>query len=1033
MKTLKKTLALLLALLMCLSLVSFSAFADVADPALDESIPEGETKVETEETSEDTAVTDLTPAQPEGTAATTPAQPEDAIPAVEQVPAVKRTASAMKASESELVGYTVQWFGFHSVTKAEKAISWDYNRKAKVGETVTVTEQDMNTELTGYDAGYKGTWIVDAEKTASQGVTTGVIPESGRLILKIYMKLKPTYTVKWDWNFQGAQDAWHSFTQDNPTFTMLHPDEGTHKMAYSNGNLIPHIGKVFLGWANSKTATEPDYPYQKNGTVTVTKANATTTLYGVWGDEVKPVNYTVTWLNEKGVTVKTETRQAKPGTTVSENGSTISVNGIQYRVDSAHSGNVVFATVAEDGSSALTLYVRRDSWGDTWTSRVSKTAAGATLPQNYWSDLYFDYYIDGQYVGTLSKDNMIDDHTNPYEWKVSIPYEGCELKIVEYNWKLDGKTLRCPDGETADGGRIILNTYDRDEKYFDWKAGNWPDGWFYGGRYGCMLIFNTYSDTDCPVSVEKTSNATGPVTPGSTVEYTITLTNNSSETKTVNLVDVLPAGLTLTGENPNSTFEMGPNEVKTITYSAVVGNLGTDGNGNAITETTLTNVATVTVDGKTNSGDATITVNTPETHIHHYTQTKAPTCTEKGEMACSCGDKQEINPLGHVTGKWFDGDTKNAKHTDGCTTTQHKEICTRCDAVLNTEDHTYGAGTEKAPATCETDGVMEYTCTVCGHKKTEPISKLNHDWEIKDEGESGHGWVCKNDPKHTKPAEAHNYPDEWTVTKPATETEPGEQEKVCEDCGHKHTETIPAKGKPVTPPVNPDPVYYYTLTINYVDGDGNAVADRYVSGNHSYGWTYRVPSPAVEGYTPDQAEVAGTLTRDTTLTVTYTVNTHTVTVTPVDEDGNRIGEDVVVTVPEGEEFTVPVPAVEGYTPDQTEVTGTMGTEDITITLPYTADEPTDIGDENPPLTEDPDAEDPGEVDIGDGDTPLVENPDPETPDTEDPGEVDIGDGDTPLTDVPQTGEESVLLWAAAVLMSGVGLLYLNTGKRKEEL
>ena len=43
----------------------------------------------------------------------------------------------------------------------------------------------------------------------------------------------------------------------------------------------------------------------------------------------------------------------------------------------------------------------------------------------------------------------------------------------------------------------------------------------------------------------------------------------------------------------------------------------------------------------------------------------------------------------------------------------------------------------------------------------------------------------------------------------------------------------------------------------------------------------------------------------------------------------------------------------------------------------------------------------------------------------------IEDGDVPLSDVPQTGEASTVVWLAVLLASGMGLVYLNTGKRKE--
>ena len=227
---------------------------------------------------------------------------------------------------------------------------------------------------------------------------------------------------------------------------------------------------------------------------------------------------------------------------------------------------------------------------------------------------------------------------------------------------------------------------------------------------------------------------------------------------------------------------------------------------------------------------------------------------------------------------------------------------------------------------------------------------------------------------------------------------------------------------PAPTPTTPS-VTYYTLTVNYVYADGTTAAPS-ATRILAAGSSYSVESPAIEGYTPDLTVVAGTLNGNDTLTVTYTADAvpeHTVTVRPVDENGAPIGGDVAVTVPEGEEYTVAVPEIDGYTTEQTVVAGTMGTEDTVVTVTYSRN--SDIDDENPPLVEDPDPEDPGEVDIGDGDTPLVDNPD-----EKDPGE-EIPDEETPKTDVPQTGDFSKV-WYAVLILSACGLVLLNLKRRK---
>lgn len=162
---------------------------------------------------------------------------------------------------------------------------------------------------------------------------------------------------------------------------------------------------------------------------------------------------------------------------------------------------------------------------------------------------------------------------------------------------------------------------------------------------------------------------------------------------------------------------------------------------------------------------------------------------------------------------------------------------------------------------------------------------------------------------------------------------------------------------------------YYTLTINYVDGEGNAVADSYTARRVS-GWNYNVPSPAVEGMTPDQATVSGTLNRSVTITVTYAEN----------------------EIPETQ-----VPETE--TPEVTETPEPEESEDLIET--------------EPPLEETPE---------------VTETPEPT--ETQDPDEgEDLDENDTPLADVPQTGD-SLSLWILLTAASAAGLAWISAKEKK---
>ena len=88
--------------------------------------------------------------------------------------------------------------------------------------------------------------------------------------------------------------------------------------------------------------------------------------------------------------------------------------------------------------------------------------------------------------------------------------------------------------------------------------------------------------------------------------------------------------------------------------------------------------------------------------------------------------------------------------------------------------HIWNDGTIKVAPTCTTDGVKEFTCTVCGATKTETVSALGHNWS------------------------------EWSVIKEATKTEEGQKSRKCANCGETETKSVPvnATETPTTPTTN---------------------------------------------------------------------------------------------------------------------------------------------------------------------------------------------------------------------------------------
>ena len=140
---------------------------------------------------------------------------------------------------------------------------------------------------------------------------------------------------------------------------------------------------------------------------------------------------------------------------------------------------------------------------------------------------------------------------------------------------------------------------------------------------------------------------------------------------------------------------------------------------------------------------------------------------------------------------------------------------------------------------------------------------------------------------------------------------------------------------PVEPgKVSDDVVPRYRLTVNYWIGTTRA-ADSFTNMYNS-GDAYDVASPVLNGYTVDKARVTGTITKDTTLDVYYTVNTYYLTINYIFLNGATAAPTFSTRVDYGTDYRVESPAVNGYTPDEPVVEGRMPARDVTVTVIYTA-------------------------------------------------------------------------------------------------
>ncbi len=150
--------------------------------------------------------------------------------------------------------------------------------------------------------------------------------------------------------------------------------------------------------------------------------------------------------------------------------------------------------------------------------------------------------------------------------------------------------------------------------------------------------------------------------------------------------------------------------------------------------------------------------------------------------------------------------------------------------------------------------------------------------------------------------------------------------------------------------VKPDPIPNQ-LVIKYIYAEDKSEAHPPYNGSFYPGEEFSIGSPEIDGYTPDLTTVTGTMTDgNMSYTVEYSKipddnpnppvpdepekKEHTVTIHYVYEDGTKAADDYNETYPEGEEFSVDSPDIEGYTPDKPNISDTANS-DLEYTVTYT--------------------------------------------------------------------------------------------------
>ena len=114
---------------------------------------------------------------------------------------------------------------------------------------------------------------------------------------------------------------------------------------------------------------------------------------------------------------------------------------------------------------------------------------------------------------------------------------------------------------------------------------------------------------------------------------------------------------------------------------------------------------------------------------------------------------------------------------------KHQQICSKCGDKKE-EDHDWTDGVGKPAPTCTTPGTFEYTCIICGAKKTENVGELGHEWDNKCDT------TCNRGCGTTREA-SHKYGSTWFTNTTSHWHE-------CSSCGDKKDVASHTPGKEPT-------------------------------------------------------------------------------------------------------------------------------------------------------------------------------------------------------------------------------------------
>ncbi|MBQ7006172.1 MAG: leucine-rich repeat protein [Clostridia bacterium] len=193
------------------------------------------------------------------------------------------------------------------------------------------------------------------------------------------------------------------------------------------------------------------------------------------------------------------------------------------------------------------------------------------------------------------------------------------------------------------------------------------------------------------------------------------------------------------------------------------------------------------------------TITAPGHAWGEWYETKAPTCTVKGEEARSCSvcgntETREVATTGH---SYTAAVTAPTCTKEGYTT----YTCACGDSYVADKvaslGHTWGEWYETKAPTCTVKGEEARSCSVCGNTETREVATTGHSYTAAvtaptctKEGYTTYTCACGNGyTSDVVPALGHSYGG-WAQTKAPTCTVKGEEARSCSACGNTETREV---------------------------------------------------------------------------------------------------------------------------------------------------------------------------------------------------------------------------------------------------